>query len=126
MLRINRQKAACTAALIAIAGFGAAGCGSAATSHQASSASGYPGAPGATSASQGSPASSPANSSRVAVKVAKTSLGAILVSGTGRTLYLWEADTSNKSTCNGACAAAWPPLTTQSQPKSGDGLPAAN
>jgi predicted lipoprotein with Yx(FWY)xxD motif len=40
-----------------------------------------------------------------------------LVDGSGRTLYLFEADTSSTSTCSGACAAAWPPATTQGAPK---------
>ncbi|MER6414937.1 COG4315 family predicted lipoprotein [Streptomyces humidus] len=46
-------------------------------------------------------------------------LGTILVSGTGRTLYLFEADKSTTSTCNGACAAAWPPLLTSGSPSTG-------
>jgi predicted lipoprotein with Yx(FWY)xxD motif len=40
-----------------------------------------------------------------------------LVDGSGRTLYLFEADTGSTSTCSGACAAAWPPATTQGAPK---------
>src|SRR5215831_16482559 len=37
--------------------------------------------------------------------------GTYLVDGQGRSLYLFVADTGTTSTCNGACAAAWPPLT---------------
>jgi predicted lipoprotein with Yx(FWY)xxD motif len=38
--------------------------------------------------------------------------GKIVVDGTGRTLYRYDADTASpsKSNCNGACATAWPPL----------------
>ena len=32
-------------------------------------------------------------------------------------LYLWDADHGSKSTCSGACAQAWPPLTTTTTPK---------
>ncbi|MFF9815153.1 hypothetical protein [Streptomyces sp. NPDC014006] len=46
-------------------------------------------------------------------------LGTILVDGKGRTLYLFEADKSKTSTCNGPCAAAWPPLLTSGAPSVG-------
>lgn len=47
------------------------------------------------------------------VKTASSPLGTILTDGTGRTLYLFEADTGPTSTCTGTCAAQWPPdLTT--------------
>jgi predicted lipoprotein with Yx(FWY)xxD motif len=36
--------------------------------------------------------------------------GTALVDGTGRTLYLFEADTGTTSTCTGACAQVWPPV----------------
>ena len=38
--------------------------------------------------------------------------GTALVDGTGRALYLFEADTGTMSTCTGACAQVWPPLLT--------------
>lgn len=40
-----------------------------------------------------------------------------LVDGLGRTLYLFEADTSSTSTCEEACADAWPPVTTSGDAK---------
>jgi predicted lipoprotein with Yx(FWY)xxD motif len=55
------------------------------------------------------------------VATKKTSLGTFLVGPTGRTLYLFEADKGSKSTCNGACATAWPPLTATAKPKAGGG-----
>jgi predicted lipoprotein with Yx(FWY)xxD motif len=39
-----------------------------------------------------------------------------LVDGSGRTLYLFEADSGATSTCSGACASAWPPVTTNGDP----------
>ncbi|OLB91877.1 MAG: hypothetical protein AUI15_22215 [Actinobacteria bacterium 13_2_20CM_2_66_6] len=48
-------------------------------------------------------------------------LGQILVDGNGRTLYLFEADTSSASTCYGSCATYWPPLLTGGPPQAGAG-----
>jgi len=50
------------------------------------------------------------------VKVATTSLGAILVAGNGKTLYAFDPDgtTTSASQCTGGCAGIWPPLTTKS------------
>jgi predicted lipoprotein with Yx(FWY)xxD motif len=72
---------------------------------------------GCASASQPS-----ASTSSGAVDVAKTSLGSVLVDSQGRSLYLWQADTGSKSTCNGACATAWPPLETTGKPNAGGGV----
>ena len=94
-----------------------AGCGSSSNdNNNASSGSGY----GGTS----KPASTPASSGGPTVALASTKLGKILVDSQGRTLYLWEADKTDKSTCNGACAGAWPPLTTTAQPTAGAGISA--
>ena len=48
-----------------------------------------------------------------------------LVDATGRTLYVWEADQGDQSACDGACAQAWPPLTTNVKPEAGDGVQAS-
>ena len=52
-------------------------------------------------------------------------LGKILVDSTGRSVYLFEKDTGPKSTCSGACAQEWPPVTTSGKPTAGDGLTAS-
>jgi predicted lipoprotein with Yx(FWY)xxD motif len=36
----------------------------------------------------------------------------VLTSGSGRAVYLWAKDTGDMSNCAGACAGAWPPVTT--------------
>jgi len=61
------------------------------------------------------------------VKMAKTSLGPVLVDARGRTLYLLTADAraKGKSVCYAACAKAWPPLLTKGTPKAGSGVKAA-
>ena len=58
------------------------------------------------------------------ISVGSSSLGQILVGANGKTLYLFEADTSTQSTCSGACAQAWPPLTTTGAPKAAGSAPA--
>jgi predicted lipoprotein with Yx(FWY)xxD motif len=40
----------------------------------------------------------------------RTSLGPILVSSRGRTLYLFMKDRNGRSACSGSCATYWPPL----------------
>ena len=45
------------------------------------------------------------------VSTRQTKLGRILVDANGRTLYLFEKDKGATSSCNGACASVWPPLT---------------
>jgi predicted lipoprotein with Yx(FWY)xxD motif len=62
-----------------------------------------------------------ASKSSATVGVATTGLGKILVDSQGRTLYLFKADKGTKSTCFGACAAAWPPLRVNGKPTVGSG-----
>jgi len=59
------------------------------------------------------------------VKTLRTKLGRILVDARGRTLYLFEKDKGAKSSCDGACASVWPPLTTGGKAKAGPGVTAA-
>ena len=59
------------------------------------------------------------------VSATSTSLGMILVDGSGRTLYLFEKDQPNQSACAGACAAAWPVDQTSGTPKAGSGVKAS-
>ena len=59
------------------------------------------------------------------VRVANSRLGRILVDSTGRTLYLFKADSGASSACSGACAVAWPPLRTGATPAVADGANSA-
>ena len=54
-----------------------------------------------------------------------TKLGKILVDGSGKTLYLFEKDTTTASTCYDACATYWPPLLTKDAPMAGAGVNAS-
>jgi predicted lipoprotein with Yx(FWY)xxD motif len=60
------------------------------------------------------------------VAVADSPLGRILVDAAGRTLYLFEKDTSTTSTCDAACATYWPPFTTTGTPLAGKGASAGD
>ena len=55
------------------------------------------------------------------VQLAESDLGSILVDGDGMTLYLFESDTGDASTCTGDCAATWPPLIAE-VPTAGEGV----
>jgi predicted lipoprotein with Yx(FWY)xxD motif len=119
MLVSKASKAACLVALVALAGFGAAGCGSDSSTQHAASAPLYGGSTATTTAaSHTTAASTTTGPARAEVGIAKTGLGSVLVGGTGLTLYLWEADGINKS----ECASAWPPLTTQQPPIASHGV----
>ena len=52
-------------------------------------------------------------------------LGTFLTDTAGMTLYMYTKDTVGISNCYGGCAAAWPPLLTQSAPTLPADLPGA-
>jgi predicted lipoprotein with Yx(FWY)xxD motif len=52
-----------------------------------------------------------------AISTTNTSLGRIIVTSNGRTLYLFEKDRNGKSACSGQCAVFWPPLITSGKPR---------
>ena len=69
------------------------------------------------SGGSGAASSKPAAGKSVTVETSSGSLGTYLTDGSGRALYLFDSDHANASTCSGACASAWPPLTTKGIPK---------
>jgi predicted lipoprotein with Yx(FWY)xxD motif len=68
----------------------------------------------------------PSQSGGATVAVHDSKLGTILTDSQGRTLYLFEKDSPTMSACDGACATAWPPLTTSGTPQAGTGVTAAD
>jgi predicted lipoprotein with Yx(FWY)xxD motif len=68
----------------------------------------------------------PATASAATAKVAtaNTADGTVLVNGKGKSLYMFGEDKRGKSSCSGACATNWPPLTTSGKPKAGTGVSA--
>jgi len=118
-----------------------AACGSSTSSTASSAASTSSGASVSTlqaAASTGSPAASTpmtspeaspsasaspsAGSGSATVLVANNAtLGAILTTSNGLTLYTYAKDTPGKSVCNDKCAVNWPPLLSDAAPTAPDG-----
>ncbi len=111
-----------------------AGCGS------SSKTTGSAGTPATSSAAASSGASPYSHASSTATTAASTAagagmlitskhdkLGTILAAGPKKlTVYLFEADKGAASACSGACAAAWPPVTTSGAPQSSASAVAAD
>jgi predicted lipoprotein with Yx(FWY)xxD motif len=125
-MKIPRMMAVATAALAI--GVAAAGCGS------SSSSSSAPAGGGGTNASSGGSTgrsygyggggSSSASTSAVTLKTASSPLGTILVDQDGKTLYLFQADSTNKSNCSGGCLNLWPPVMSKGTATAGSGVSA--
>jgi predicted lipoprotein with Yx(FWY)xxD motif len=77
------------------------------------------------SASQSKAAASTAGGTTPTVELASSKFGRILVDSHGHTLYDFVADKTTTSTCGGACASVWPPLTVSGAPKAGAGVRAS-
>jgi predicted lipoprotein with Yx(FWY)xxD motif len=82
----------------------------AACSSSGSSSSSAPATAAAAAGSSSSPASG--SGSGLVITTKSGSAGAFLTDGSGRAVYLWTKDAMNSSACSGACAGAWPPVTT--------------
>lgn len=95
------------------AGLLAAACGTAAGSTAAGST------PAGTPASNGS-------TTATVIESHAGSAGSFLTNSSGRAVYLWDADSMNKSMCSGACAGAWPPVTAKGHVTAADGAKAAD
>lgn len=73
-------------------------------------------------AQQGAPS---AHASRGAVVALRhTSLGKVLVSSSGRTLYEFSRDRASKDSCAAisGCSSTWPPLLSSGRPSAGPGV----
>lgn len=64
------------------------------------------------------------SASAVTLKTASSPLGSILVDQDGKTLYLFEADSMNKSNCSGGCLDLWPPIMANGKATAGSGVSA--
>jgi predicted lipoprotein with Yx(FWY)xxD motif len=99
-----------TKLFVGVGGAVAAAATVAACSSAASSTAAAPAASptGASSSSTGAGASS----GGTVITTAKSSAGTVLTTSSGKAVYVWAKDTGDMSNCNGACAGAWPPVTT--------------
>lgn len=64
------------------------------------------------------------SASAVTLKAVSSPLGTILVDQDGKTLYLFEADSKNKSNCSGGCLNLWPPVMANGKATAGSGVTA--
>jgi predicted lipoprotein with Yx(FWY)xxD motif len=103
-----------------------AACGSSSSSSSSTSAT-TAATTAASSASQSAPASgSGVTAKGVVIGTAHGSAGVYLTGQSGRAVYLWVADSNDKSVCSGACAQAWPPVVTTATPTAGSGVTAGD
>lgn len=59
----------------------------------------------------------------ITIKVGSSKLGEILVGPSGRTIYLFVADSGTSSSCNStSCVQYWPPVLTKGAPQAGPGV----
>jgi predicted lipoprotein with Yx(FWY)xxD motif len=92
-----------------------AGCGSSSSKTTSST----PAAPAST------PAPAAAKAATAHLRARHTSLGRIVVDGSGRTLYMFSSDHGGQATCTGMCAKFWPPYKTGGKPTAGPGINAS-
>ena len=102
-----------------------AGCGSSGSSSSSSTAASTPASTPAqsTAATTSTAAAMPG----VAIATKTSKHGTILAAGPKHlTVYLFEADKGTSSACSGACAKAWPPVTTEGEPTTAGGAASAD
>lgn len=102
---------------LASAGLLVAGCGSSSNGNGGSSASNAAATSAASSTTASTQASAAPAAAGTAVGTIHTEHGTVLMAGPKHlTVYLFEADHGTTSNCSGACAQAWPPVTTTGEP----------
>ncbi len=105
-----------------------AGCGSSDSESEGTGAYGGGGGSASETSGGSAKAAGGTTTSRGSATVTSASvpkLGRVLVDSRGFTLYDFHKDKGAKSSCYGACAANWPPLTTEGSPRAGEGAMAS-
>lgn len=121
---MTRTRTTYAMALLALAAaLAIAGCGSSSDS----SSGGVYGGKGETGTEAETAKSPPGAESGAAVLTVATApkVGAILVNSDGFTVYDFHKDKGTVSSCYGACAGVWPPVTTEGAPQVGEGATAS-
>lgn len=118
---MTRYRASCAAALAAVA-LVVAACGSSSSSSQTRAP-----ATSAPASSGASASTTPSTStSSLSIGASTGSAGTYLTGASGRALYLWAADAGGRSSCSGACAKVWPPVTVSGSPTAASGVNASD
>lgn len=93
-----------------------AGCGSSSSSSSSTAAS-TPATTPSTQSTAASTSTTAASGAGVSVETKHAKLGTILAAGPKKlTVYMFEADKGTTSSCSGACAKVWPPVTSTGAP----------
>jgi predicted lipoprotein with Yx(FWY)xxD motif len=129
-LRIRSKLLVPTAAIAVLAlAIIAAGCGSSSNnnSNSTTASGGGGGLYGGGGSSTTSTTASSGGAAAVVSVANNPKLGKILVDSKGMTLYYFEKDKKGgtSSSCSGACASVWPPVTTSGAPKGTNGAQAS-
>ncbi|MEV7422676.1 MULTISPECIES: COG4315 family predicted lipoprotein [unclassified Streptomyces] len=122
-MKVNTRTLAAlaVAALCATAVAGCSDSGGGASASKSEVPADYAAASASASVSPSAATSSPAaNLGKVSAKDVGA-YGEILVNHRDRTLYLFEADKVDKSTCAGNCEKVWRPLLVKNKPEAGTG-----
>jgi len=122
-LRVARLRVAGIAAL-ATSALVLAACGSASSSSTTTATAAPAASSSTTPASSSTAAAAP--STGTTIGTAQAHGQTFLTGASGRAIYLWVADTGDKSSCSGACAKAWPPVLTKGKPAAGSGVTASD
>jgi predicted lipoprotein with Yx(FWY)xxD motif len=80
--------------------------------------------PAGGAASSAGQSKSAVSGSASALKTMSTSIGTVLVDGSGRTVYELVGDSTANQTCTGGCAAVWPPVKANGSQMIVNGHPA--
>jgi predicted lipoprotein with Yx(FWY)xxD motif len=107
-----------TLALFAATALVIAGCGDdddGDTTDQAASAP-----PATEAAAPPEPPAKPATGTTIAV--GDSQYGPVVFDGDEQAIYYFDKEKTAKSECYGACAEAWPPVTTDGEPQAGKGV----
>jgi predicted lipoprotein with Yx(FWY)xxD motif len=112
--------AGAVAALALLSGCGSSNSYSSSTSSSTKAAAAGGSAYSHASSSTKSAAATTPAASGAAITTKHSKLGTVLAAGPKKmTVYLFEADKGGTSACTGACASAWPPVTTSGAPTNG-------
>ncbi|HEV7564170.1 MAG TPA: hypothetical protein VGO24_11790 [Solirubrobacterales bacterium] len=118
---------AAVALALVVAGCGSSGSSSSGSSAETTSSSSAGRYGNEEAASTSSEASAPSGEAVVVAVGSAAGVGQVLVDPKGMTLYYFQKDQkgSGKSKCEGACASAWPPLTTSAAAEGMGGVKAS-
>ncbi len=114
------------ALLVLAAALAVAGCGSSGNDTSGGSGGAYGGKGGAVSSDTTSAEAEAETTNGAVVSVGSVpGLGRVLVDAAGLTLYDFHKDKGSTSSCYGACAGVWPPLTTEGEARASNGAMAS-